>query len=144
MHYIYPAHLDAREDTIIVSFRDLPEAVTEGRTRGEALTEATDCLDVALLFRLKENSPIPLPSPPKAGEVLVPASPSAAAKVAFVRAFAESGLTRVALARRLNLRETEIRRMLDPDHGTKLDRLGEGLRALGRSLVVSDQAADAA
>ncbi|MFI5016280.1 MAG: type II toxin-antitoxin system HicB family antitoxin [Hyphomicrobiales bacterium] len=144
MHYIYPAYLDDRAETIIVSFRDLPEAVTEGRTRSEALVEATDCLDVALLFRLKESSTIPLPSRPEPGEVLVPASPSVAAKVAFVRAFSESGMTRVALARRLGLRETEIRRMLDPDHRTKLDRLGEGLRALGRSLVVSDQAADAA
>jgi antitoxin HicB len=144
MQYIYPALLDDRGETIIVSFRDLPEAVTEGRTRGEALAEATDCLGVALLFRMKENSAIPLPSQPKPGEVLVPASPSVAAKVAFARAFSESGVTRVALARRLGLRETEIRRMLDPDHGTKLDRLGDGLRALGRNLVVSDQPADAA
>jgi antitoxin HicB len=144
MQYIYPALLDDRAETIIVSFRDLPEAVTEGRTRGEALAEATDCLDVALLFRMKENNAIPLPSQPEPGEVLVPASPSVAAKVAFARAFSESGVTRVALARRLGLRETEIRRMLDPDHGTKLDRLGDGLRALGRNLVVSDQPADAA
>lgn len=144
MHYVYPTHLDDRGETILVSFRDLPEAVTEGRTRGEALAEATDCLDVALLFRLKEHSTIPSPSQPETGEVPVPASPSVAAKVAFVRAFIESGMTRVALARRLGVRETEIRRMLDPDHGTKLDRLGQGLRALGRSLVVSDEAADAA
>src|SRR5215475_6324966 len=108
MQYIYPAHLDAREETIIVSFPDLPEAITEGRTRAEALAEATDCLDVALLFRLKENGPIPLPSRPRTGEVFVPASPSVAAKVAFVRAFGASGMTRVALARLLDLRETEV------------------------------------
>jgi antitoxin HicB len=144
MRYVYPARFREHADTVTVSFRDLPEAVTEGRTRQEALVEAIDCLDVALLFRLKENGAIPVPSRAGKGEQLVPASPSVAGKVAFVRAVTESGLTRVALARRLGLRETEIRRMLDPDHMTKLDRLSEGLRALGRQLVIDDQAADAA
>jgi antitoxin HicB len=50
----------------------------------------------------------------------------------------------VALAKKLGVRETEIRRMLDPDHGTKLDRLDRAMRALGRRLVVTDRPADAA
>lgn len=144
MHYAYPARFDEHSDTIIVSFRDFPEAVTEGRNRAEALTEAADCLDAALLFRLKEGAEIPSPSKQRRAEVAVPASPGVAAKIAFARAFAESRLTRTALARRLGLRETEIRRMLDPDHATKLDRIDEAMRVLGRRLVIADQPADAA
>lgn len=144
MDYVFPARLRATGGTVLVSFRDLPDAITEGRNRDDALAEAIDCLDTALLFRLKEKEPIPAPSPPGKGEILVPASPGVAAKVAFSRAFAVSGLTRVALAKKLGLRETEIRRMLDPDHGTKLDRLDLGMRALGRRLVVADRPADAA
>lgn len=144
MRYVYPASLEEHPDTVLVRFRDLPEAVTEGRTREAALSEAVDCLDVALLFRLKEKTAIPAPSRTEQGEVAVPASPSVAAKVAFIRAFTEASVTRVALAARLGLRETEVRRMLDPDHGTKLDRLNEGMRALGRRLVIADQSADAA
>ena len=140
MRYLYPARLDEHGATTLVSFRDLPEAVTEGRQRQEALVEAGDCLD----FRIKEEAAIPLPSRPKRGEILIPASPSVAAKVAFVRAFRESGLTRVSLAARLGVGETEVRRMLDPDHGTKLERLNDGMRALGRRLVIADQSADAA
>jgi antitoxin HicB len=64
--------------------------------------------------------------------------------VAFVRAFRESGLTRVALAGRLGIGENEVRRMLDPNHGTKLERLNDGMRALGWRLVIADQSADAA
>lgn len=144
MNYVFPARLKAAGGTVVVSFRDLPEAITEGRDRNDALAEAIDCLDTALLFRLKEDAPIPDPSPPGRGEILIPASPGVAAKMAFARAFAKSGLTRVALAKKLGLRETEIRRMLDPDHGTKLDRLDMGMRALGRRLVVTDRPADAA
>ena len=37
--------------------------------------------------------------------------------------------------------DEEVRRMLDPRHPTKLPRMGAGLRALGRRLVVEDEAA---
>ena len=138
MRYAYPARLKQHPGTIIVTFRDLPEALTEGKDRDDAVSSAIDCLDVSLLFRLKDDESIPLPSKPKRGEVVVPASPQVAAKVAFVLAFKESGLTRVALAKRLGWAESEIRRLLDPNHATKLDRIDVALRALGRRLVVSD------
>lgn len=144
MQYMFPARFERRKDTIIVSFRDLPEAITEGRNTARAFAEAIDCLDVALLFRMKEKAELPAPSRARAGEVLVPASPQVAAKVAFARAFSESGISRVALAKKLGVRETEIRRMLDPDHGTRLERLNEGMRALGRQLIIADRPADAA
>ena len=125
-------------------FRDLPEALTSGRNRKEALAEAVDILDAALLFRLKEGSDIPEPSPPRRSEVGIAASPGVAAKIAFARAFRDSGMSRVALAKRLGTSETEIRRMLDPGHATKIDRLNAALRALGRRLVLGDEEADAA
>lgn len=144
MKYVYPALLQHHKGTIIVSFRDLPEAVTEGRDRNEALAEAVDCLDTAILFRLKERQSLPAPTALRAGEARIAASPHIAAKAAFARAFQDSGLTRVALASTMGIRETEVRRMLDPDHGTRLDRLNQGMRALGRQLIVADQPADAA
>ena len=144
MRYIYAARLEAHRDTVTVTFRDFPEAITEGRDRTRALVEAVDCLDTTLLFRLKEGAAVPSPSRVRTDETLVAASPSVAAKIAFARAFADSSLTRVALAARLGVRETEVRRMLGPDHGTKLDRLNDGMRALGRQLVIADQPADAA
>jgi len=61
--------------------------------------------------------------------------------VAFIRAFRAGAMTQAALARSLDLRETEIRRMLDPAHGTKIERIEAGMRALGRRLVIEDEAA---
>ena len=46
-----------------------------------------------------------------------------------------------SLAEELGLGETEIRRMLDPEHATKLDRLNQALQALGRKLVLGDMRA---
>jgi antitoxin HicB len=47
------------------------------------------------------------------------------AKIAFIEAFRTSGKTRVELARRLDKNESEIRRMFDPYHRTKLGALEE-------------------
>jgi antitoxin HicB len=45
----YPATIEQDEDgQFIVSFRDVPEALTSGETLEEALAEAVDCLVVAL------------------------------------------------------------------------------------------------
>jgi antitoxin HicB len=144
MRYLFPATLEEHRREVVVRFRDLPEALTSGRDRAEAVAEAVDILDAALLFRLKEGADIPQPSRTRRGEIGVAASPGVAAKIAFARAFRDSGLTRVALARRLGSSETEIRRMLDPGHATKIDRLDIALRALGRRLVLGDEEADAA
>ncbi len=141
MRYVYPVKLDKGEGTVLARFRDLPEAVTEGPDRATALVAAAACLDAALRFRLKDGEPIPSPSEPKRGEILVPASPRVAAKAAFIAAFARSGLSRVALGAHLGLHEGEVRRMLDPVRATKLDRLDTALRALGRRLVITDEAA---
>jgi antitoxin HicB len=102
MRYAYPARLEPSDDgSILLSFRDLPEAMTFSGDMMEALASATDCLDAALLIRLKRGEPVPEPSRTEPHEKIVPASLGVAAKAAFARAFAESGMTRVALAEEL-------------------------------------------
>ena len=45
----YPVSLDTQDDgSVLVSFPDIPEALTEGATEQEALAEAEDCLIAAL------------------------------------------------------------------------------------------------
>jgi antitoxin HicB len=41
------------------------------------------------------------------------------------------------LARRLGVRETIVRRMLDPNHATKAEKLQSALTALGKRIVVA-------
>lgn len=71
-------------------------------------------------------------------------SSAIAAKAVFYTAAREAGLLSAkALARRLDLAETEARRLLDPRHETRLSRLDGYLRALGwrmRIEAVSDDA----
>ena len=66
--------------------------------------------------------------------------PTVAAKAALVLAFRDSGLSRLAFARRLGVDDKVVRRMLDPRHATTANRLRKALRLLGRELVVESTA----
>lgn len=144
MRYAYPARISQDEDgTYLIEFRDFPEAATDGETVEEALNEGRDLLRSALGFRAAEGEPIPEPSAAQPGERLVGVPVQMALKIAVITAFRTSGITKTDLARRLDIGENEARRLLDPWHTTKTDRLEQALIALGDTwrLEVNDLAA---
>jgi antitoxin HicB len=131
-----------KEGLVILTFPDVPEAITEGDGLPDALRQAEDALATALLsYPLRK---LPLPSADADVGIEVTLSAEAAAKLAVLDAFAGSGLSKSELARRLGLRETEARRLLDPMHPTKLPRLQAALRVLGKRLVVGVEEIQAA
>ena len=84
MKIVYPAKFEADEDgRILVTFRDLPEAATDGATEDEARAEATDLLNSALMFRMKYREDIPAPSRRRKGEELVAPDAAVAMKTLF-------------------------------------------------------------
>ncbi len=118
----------------IARFPDVPEAVTEGADRSEALANAAEALEVALLLRMRDGED--LPEPKSAGRTMIGVSAPAAAKLGFYMVFRQSQLSRSELARRLGKDEAEVRRMLDPDHSTKLASLDAAMRVMGKRLVI--------
>lgn len=142
MLFVYPAELRRTgPDEIVVSFRDLPECLTSGIGEAEALAEAADALEEAIAGRIDDDEPIPSPSARRTGEHYVAVPPGMAAKAALALAFRESGLTRVAFARRIGTDEKSVRRMLNPRHGTAANRIAKALHALGRQIAVEMRAA---
>ena len=107
----------------------------------EALAEAADALEEAIAGRIVDGDPIPRPSARRAGERRIAVPLAIAAKAALVLAFRDSGLSRLAFARRLGVDDKVVRRMLDPRHATAANRLHKALRQLGRELVVESTAA---
>ncbi|WP_349371286.1 type II toxin-antitoxin system HicB family antitoxin [Salinarimonas sp.] len=141
--YVFPALFENGEDgEIIVTFPDLPEAITFGRSEEDALEQAQDCLREALRGRMRDQEDIPQPSQDVTGARAISPPAEMAAKVAVYEAFQRAGMTRVALADRLHVHEGEVRRILDPNHRTKLERLDEAARALGGRLEVTFVPAD--
>ncbi len=68
----FPAVLAKQpEGGFVVTFVDVPEAITQGEDREEALLYAIDALETALSFYVDERRPIPVPSKAKRGQRLV-------------------------------------------------------------------------
>ena len=137
MQFRYAARLQPDlSGEITVSFRDFPECLTSGADESAALVEARDALEEAVASRIDDNEPIPAPSRRRAGEQYIAVPPDMAAKAAFALALRDSGLSRLAFARRLGVDEKVVRRMLDPRHHTATNRIHKALRSLGRELIV--------
>ncbi len=134
--FAYPVTLSHEEDTVLVSFHDIPEALTEGDDEAEALSEAADCLVAALGGYIELRRDIPAPSHPRRGQPVVTVPPLVAAKLALYRAMRDSGLTRVALGKRLGISEGAVRRLLDLDHRSHIGQVEAALAVLGKRLVV--------
>ena len=133
-----------RRGTIVVTFPDVPEAITQGRSEGDARAKAEEALALVLLTYLKRGKPLPKPRAKGRGLVDVAVAPEVAAKLAVLESFAQAGMTKSELARRIGKDEKEVRRILDPKHPTKLPALTAALRALGKRLVIGVTEAEAA
>lgn len=144
MRYVYPAAVERDEDgQYIVSFRDVPEALTSGGTLDEALAEAVDCLVVALDGYVDERRPrpIPRPSPSRPGEHAVAVPPLIAAKLALHDAMRDAGLALAMLPDRLDLSEPAARRLLDLGYRSRIEDVQAALAKLGRRIEVTVSAA---
>ncbi|MDZ7662830.1 winged helix-turn-helix transcriptional regulator [Thiohalophilus sp.] len=145
MRYVYPVTLEQDEDgRFVATATDVPEAITDGATAEEALREMSDALGTALAAYSLAGRDIPRPSDTVKNACSVPVAPLVAAKLALRSAMQEQGITNVELARRLDISEGAVRRLVDPDHASRLDGVVDALAVLGHSLIVEDQKQDAA
>lgn len=132
----YPVNLRKDGKFILVSFPDIPEAITQGDDRAHALEMAKEALEVAMDFYFEDRRPIPMPSKPKRGQVLVELPPSVAAKVLLLNEMLRQKVRPIDLARRIGTTKQEVNRLTDLKHATKIDRIDAALRALGKRLVL--------
>ena len=136
--FVFPALIEPGDKAgFVVSFPDVPEAITQGDDLDDAREMAEEALGLALLSYVARGRPLPKPKAARRGMVPVAVGPYVAAKLAVLEAFAEAGITKTELARRLGKDEKEVRRILDPRHTTKLVALVQALRVLGKRLVVA-------
>jgi antitoxin HicB len=138
MDYIYPAFFRKEPDGgYLVTFPDIPEAITQGDDPADAMASASDALGLALRGYLAHGKPLPVPSKHIKNHIDVPVEAANALKLAVIEAFRAAGISKSEFARRLGKADTEAYRILDPDHPTKIAALESALRLLGKQVVVS-------
>lgn len=139
--FSYPAKFVTGSDgRVLVEFVDLPRVATDGKDQREAMEEAMDALGSDLSIRLSRREEIPTPSPAKQGQLQVPVPLWLAPKLALYLAMRDQRVSNSELARRLGLHERVVRRMLDPKHATKAEKIQAALAVLGRQMIVEVRA----
>ncbi|WP_459582764.1 type II toxin-antitoxin system HicB family antitoxin [Dickeya oryzae] len=131
----YPVTFEHDETGWAVMFPDIPEALTGGSTREEALEMAQDALVTAFDFYFDDKREIPMPS--EDGEEFVEVPASVAAKVLLLNAMIQTGTSNADLARRIGTRPQEVQRIVSLAHSTKIDTIQLALKALGKRLELT-------
>lgn len=133
----YPVTLTPDDNgTVLVSFHDVPEAITFGADDDEALLQAVDALESALAFYVEARQPLPAASKPKRGQKTVRPSALECAKLGVYQAMTEQGLRKTDLARRLGWHLPQVDRLFDLNHASRFDQIEAAARALGRHVEV--------
>jgi antitoxin HicB len=128
----YPVTLTPDEGTVMVTFADVPEAITFGLDEDEALRQAVDALESALTFYIEDRKPLPTPSKPKRGQKTVRPSALECGKLGVYQAMTEQGIKKSELARRLGWHMPQIDRLFDLRHASKLDQIEAAASVLGK------------
>ena len=134
----YPAEIERDADgRFVVTFPDFGWGATDGSTREEALAEARGLLRELIATTIREGQALPSPSRAGKRRPLVVPPLQIALKAALHEAYRHGDISQRRLARELNVAESAVRRMLNPDHPTKAGTIDNALRRLGKRITVT-------
>ena len=134
----YPATLTPNgEGGYIVTFRDVPEAITEIWDKNELKETATDCLVTADDFYIEDHRLFPAPSKTKKDDVIIQLPISISAKILLLNTMVSGNIRPVDLAKKMGIKPQEVNRIIDTGHTTKIDTIAKALSVLGKNLQLS-------
>lgn len=132
----YPVDLRPDDNhTVLVTFPDVPGAITFGSDEDEALANAIDALETIFSALITDRREIPPPSAPR-GRTTVSPSLLGRLKISVYRAMRERGWRKADLARAMSLNPRQIDRLLDLRHGSTVAQLEQALAACGKRVEV--------
>ena len=132
----YPIHIKPDGKHFLVSFPDIPEALTQGKSEEEALAMAAEALETALDFYFEQPREVPEPSHINRGGKCVELPASLSAKVLLLNEMIRQQVRPAELARRLNTTPQEINRLTNLHHTSKIDGIAGAMKALGKTLQI--------
>jgi antitoxin HicB len=128
----YPVDLTADDnETILITFPDVPGAITCGYDEAKALANAVDALESIFSALITDRRDIPLPSPARGRKTVSP-SLLGSLKISLYRAMRERGWRKADLARAMALNPRQIDRLLDLRHCSTVAQLEQALAACGK------------
>jgi antitoxin HicB len=134
----YPARftVDREAGGYVISFPDVPEAVTQAEGVEEGLDMAADCLQMVLAEYIRLGHPIPAPSALRRGQRGIRLPFFVALKVELYNAWLQSGARKAEIARRLRIPRANVDRLFDLKHVSRPEQIEEAFAALGKHVDV--------
>jgi antitoxin HicB len=114
---------------------DLPDTFTEGKTKEEAIFNASEVLSAMLAWRLDESKEVPAPSQNLSDVQYI--APDAKTQAAMLLRLARGERSLSELARALETSWPAAKRLEDPSHWPSLKTLDRAATALGKRLVLT-------
>lgn len=131
----YPVTITPDDGQFTVTFPDVPEAVTFGQTRDEALRRSPDALLTIFDAFMKDRRDIPPPSETTGDAIELPALETT--KIELYRAMRAGMVGKAELAKRLRWHLPQVDRVLYVRHGSQLEQMEAAFAALGKKLVIT-------
>jgi antitoxin HicB len=146
LSYYADFEIDPKDGGFVVRFPDFGYGVTQGDNVEEATAMAEDLLRNLVQEAIRRSAPLPRASKLRRRRNsqlrLISLAALDSAKAELYAAFLASGLTKAEFARRVRIAKTNVDRLFDVDHASRLDQIEAAFRALGKRLsVVVDNAA---
>ena len=131
--FAFPITLETQQNGwILVSYPDVPEALTEGETKQEALEEAQDCLIGALGGYIVRRWPIPIPSTAES-DAIAELPEDVTLKLSLYTQMLQRNISPAMLAERVGKTEDWVGQLLDLDEPTSSTHLGDAIEALSEA-----------
>jgi antitoxin HicB len=134
----YPVTLthDEVDGGFVVTFADIPEAISQGETVAEAMKAARAALETALDFYFDDKRAVPAPSKAAAGQAVIGLNASLSAKVLLLNEMIYQNIRPAELARRLGTRPQDVNRLTNLRHTTRIDSIAAALEAMGKQMDI--------
>ena len=133
MKYAYPCDMTPDVEDgygFLVTFPDLPEAITGADTWEESLFLAEDALIAALTCYVNGDEDLPISSAPSDGQVMITVPPLQSAKLDLYSAMRERGVSKSDLADMLGVSESEIADLLHLNSDSTAPQVDAAMKAV--------------
>ena len=126
---------DRRVGGFVITFPDFDWGVSQADTEGEALAMAEDLLVTMIGDHIKQSQEIPVATRRRGSryrQIQLPALQSA--KVELYQVFCASGLPKAELARRIGIPRSNLERLFNLKHHSRLDQIEAAFIALHKRI----------
>jgi antitoxin HicB len=132
----YPVRITREGRFFLAEFPDVPEAHTSGETKEECLRFALEALESGFIAYMSDRKDIPAPSRIKHGADFVELPVLAEAKVTLYQAMRQAGMRKADLARHLGWQKSQVDRLLDLRHDSRIDQIEQAFAVLGKRIWI--------